>query len=262
MMYPIYQVDAFASKVFGGNPAAVVIVDTYPDDAMLQAIAAENNLSETAYLLAKGHDRYDLRWFTPKAEVALCGHATLAAAHVAWEELGHAAKTLVFDTKSGPLIVNKLSAGYLLDVPSDHPRKIPMPSAIHTMLGTQISAVYQGRDDLLCVAADQAAVSAARPDYRAIAELDTRGVVLTSRATDTDICCRCFYPALGINEDPVTGSAHAALTALWTFELRQNVLTSEQLSLRGGHLTCIYKGDRIAILGDAVTYLRGQIELP
>lgn len=263
MTYDIYQVDAFADRVFEGNPAALVPMEDYPADRVLLQIAQENNLSETAYIINQGRGSYKIRWFTPGGEVALCGHATLAAAYVIWHELGDSHKELVLDSPSGPLSARRLAdEAILIGLPADHPTKIDRDHPIATYLGCDIVELWRGRDDLIAVVDGEATVRSVTPNYRQIAELDARGVIITSRGASTDIVCRSFYPAYGIDEDPVTGSAHSVLTPLWTKTLRTNVFTSEQVGPRGGKVECIYRGSSVALIGQAALYMRGQIYVP
>lgn len=260
MQLPIYQVDAFADKVFQGNPAAVVPLTTWLETSQMQAIAAENNLSETAFFLPLKAG-YQLRWFTPKKEVRLCGHATLAAAHVLFRHLGFKGEIIQFHTASGPLLVRQVNGGYQLDFPADQPVEIPLPPLLEAALQVKPDACFQGLDDLLVLLPDEQAIRALQPDFSLIAQLPVRGVLATAPGEQVDFVSRCFFPQYGINEDPVTGSAHTLLTPYWAKRLQKNTLTAQQLSDRGGTLKCTLQQDRVLLQGSAITYLTGIIHL-
>jgi len=254
-----FVVDAFTDRPFGGNPAAVVLLSEPRDDAWLQAVAAEFNLSETAFVDLTG-DHHDaslpLRWFTPATEVDLCGHGTLASAHVLGGERA-------FATRSGELRCRPGRDGSItMDFPADRPAPVQPPDVLASALpGVTIERVLRGRDDLLVQAASAAQVRAARPNLAAIATLPVRGVVVTAPgdalAEDPDFVSRCFYPSAGIAEDPVTGSAHCLLCCHWSAELGRNELIGLQLSGRGGRVAVFDDGDRVRLAGRAVTVLRG-----
>ena len=259
--FPLYQVDAFTDRVFGGNPAAVVPLTAFPDDAWLLDVAVENNLSETAYLVPRPHG-YDLRWFTPGGEVDLCGHATLAAAHVLFEHLAYHLPRIAFHTRSGLLTVSRAGDGsYCMDFPVDRPSTVPHPEALK-ILDLQPVAVLRGKDDYLVVLPDEAAVRAFVPDSARILELDARGLILTAPGEAVDFVSRCFYPAYGIPEDPVTGSAHTVSAPYWAARLERDTLIAAQLSARGGRIHCTLRGERIELRGAARTYLIGHIFTP
>jgi predicted PhzF superfamily epimerase YddE/YHI9 len=249
MKIPIYQVDAFTSEVFSGNPAAVCILDSWIDDNMLQSIAAENNLSETAFLV-RNDDGFDLRWFTPTTEVALCGHATLASAFVLFACQDWAEAEIRFRTrKSGQLIVGKRNG--LLE----------MDSGLKEALGVTPIAILSSVEDLLVVLENEKAVRELQPDFSALERVECRGVIVTSKGSRSDFVSRFFAPRLGIPEDPVTGSAHCVLVPYWSSELHKKNLHAFQISKRGGELFCVHAGDRVKISGKAVLYLEGVITM-
>lgn len=255
MLVPFYQVDAFAARAFEGNPAAVCLLEAWPDDAWLQAVAAENNLSETAYLVAEGGG-WHLRWFTPTAEVDLCGHATLAAAHVLGEERAVKRSTLHFFTRSGTLVCERVDPGWQLDFPA---LSLSPMSEVPALAGVTISAALTGMDTVLELA-DADAVrrfDASLAEHEAFAS--TRGLCVTAPGDDCDFVSRFFAPRLGIAEDPVTGSAHCALAPYWASRYGKPQLQARQLSARGGELICRVAGDRVLLQGQAVTVIRGAL---
>ncbi len=255
-----YQVDAFSSKVFAGNPAAVCPLDTWLDDALLQAIAAENNLSETAFFVPTKQG-FHLRWFTPLAEVMLCGHATLAAAHVLFEILDYAKINIAFTTLSGTLNVTRNGSMLLMDFPAVPAQPCTAPAALLAGLGVSSEAVLAA-DDYFVLVADEATVRAIQPDFSKLAELDLRGVCVTARGDEVDFVSRFFAPKFGIPEDPVTGSAHCTLTPYWTEKLGRSKLQARQISKRGGDIQCELKGNRVSLAGYAVTFMQAEILLP
>lgn len=258
---PLYWVDAFTSKVFAGNPAAVVPLERWPDAALMQRIAFENGLSETAFFVPTAPGRYHLRWFTPNLEVDLCGHATLASAYVLFTQLGFAGDTVTFDSRSGPLTVTRRPDNLLeLDFPSRPAQPCAASTALVRALSAQPEQVAQARDTL-CVFAKAEDVLALRPDFTALAQLDTFAVIATAPGRDCDFFSRFFVPRAGINEDPVTGSAHSTLTPYWAARLGKTKLHARQVSARGGELWCELAGDRVKIAGHAVLYLRGEIQV-
>ena len=267
----IYQVDAFADRLFAGNPAAVLILDAFLPDETLQAIAQENNLSETAYAVRTGEGRYDLRWFTPGAEVPFCGHATLATAHVLFTEHGLAGDAVRFDTRQvGALTVAREGDAYVLDGPAGRIEEIAPPDGLAEALGTAPEAVFAGQY-LMAVLPDEATVRGLDPDLFALgkvrsplpdASVDGHCVCVTAPGGDTDFVSRFFGPMVGITEDPVTGSAHCMMAPYWAERLGKGELTAYQASPRGGHVGCVVDGDRVRLKGRAVTYLRGTITLP
>lgn len=261
MELSIYQVDAFAQQAFEGNPAAVVPLQEWLADDLLLKIAQENNLSETAYFIDQG-DHFHLRWFTPAKEVRLCGHATLASAHVLFEHLAYAKDQIHFKVLAGDLYVKKKEAIYTIDFPADHVKSTSYSkSQIEKILGTSILDLQQGTDDLLVQVESEAVLAQLEPDFRAIANLNARGLVVTAKGTQTDIASRGFYPAYGIDEDPVTGSAHTLLTSYWAPLLGKTSFSAVQGSARKGFLNCQYdeKNQRVLLGGSAVTYLKGNI---
>ncbi|MFO7617309.1 MAG: PhzF family phenazine biosynthesis protein [Bacteroidales bacterium] len=258
--YPIYQVDAFTSRLFSGNPAAVIPMDEWPDDETLQRIAAENNLSETAFYVPFG-DHLHLRWFTPKVEVDLCGHATLATAHVLFSELGWSGDQLLFESRSGLLRVYRESGRYILDFPYDEADPVDPPNGLVKAIGREPLFVYRGKTDYLLVYEKQSDIERLKPDFQALAKIEARGVIVTAPGDWVDFVSRFFCPQVGINEDPVTGSAHTTLTPYWSRQLAKRELTARQLSERGGDLICRNRGNRIEVGGEAVTYLRGEVAI-
>ncbi|MFP4207996.1 MAG: PhzF family phenazine biosynthesis protein [Wenzhouxiangella sp.] len=260
MKLDFFQVDAFAERVFEGNPAAVVALDDWLDDAVLQAIAAENNLSETAFFVAEG-DGFRLRWFTPRAEVDLCGHATLATAHVLYAHRGHASPSLKFQTRSGPLGVCREAAGYCMNFPAAVSSPAAIPGALIDGFGGRKPAEVLTGPDHLAVFANASEVAELRPDFAALARLGGRGVIATAPGADCDFVSRCFFPKLGVDEDPVTGSAHCQMAPYWAARLGRTDLRARQLSSRGGRVDCRLRGDRVELLGRAVTCLVGVLSL-
>ncbi len=259
MKLPLYWVDAFASKVFAGNPAAVVPLERWPDDTLMQRIAFEHGLSETAFFVKTAESHYQLRWFTPAVEVDLCGHATLASAYVLFTQLGFSGDIVTFDSRSGPLTVTRRPDSlFELDFPSRPAQPCAASAALVRALSAAPEHVAQARDTL-CVFARAEDVLALRPDFPALAQLDTFAVIATAPGPDCDFVSRFFVPRAGINEDPVTGSAHSTLTPYWAARLGKSKLHARQVSARGGELWCELADDRVKIAGDAVLYLRGEL---
>ena len=258
----IYQVDAFTDALFGGNPAAVVLLQDWLPDVLLQQIAAENNLAETAFLVPE-RDLYHLRWFTPKLEVELCGHATLAAAQVVFEMLYPGRRSVTFLTrKAGPLTVTIQGDRMVMDFPARPAERVSMPAGLVDALGAEPNEVWAVRR-LMCVFETEGAVKALRPDFRKVAALDCFGVIATAPGSDcVDFVSRYFAPHAGIDEDPVTGSAHCTLVPYWSRRLGKTRLEAHQISARGGRLACEDKGARILLAGRAVLYLEGRIFVP
>jgi predicted PhzF superfamily epimerase YddE/YHI9 len=260
MRLPIYQIDAFTDRLFGGNPAAVCPLQTWLPDATMQSIAAENNLAETAFFVPDAAD-FALRWFTPTVEVDLCGHATLAAAHVVFEYLQPQRESVRFQTlKAGTLSVSRRDGVLVMDFPVRPPAPCPPPAGLLAALGGTPREVWKARDHL--VVYDSAAeIAALTPDLGALAAVDCWAAIVTAPGDDdTDFVSRFFAPAQGVPEDPVTGSAHTTLVPYWAKRLGKTALTARQLSRRGGLLHCALRGERVDIAGKAVTYLTGQIE--
>lgn len=261
MPLPFYWIDAFSARPFAGNPAGVVPLDDWPEDALMQRIAFENGLAETAFFVRTGDGRYRLRWFTPGAEVDLCGHATLASAFVAFTQLGARGPVLTFDSRSGPLYVTRLPDGRLeLDFPARPAREMPPPPALIQGLGATPAHYAQAQANL-AIFATAAEVRALRPDLAALATLEQYGTIATAPGEDCDFVSRFFAPRVGVPEDPVTGSAHCVLTPYWARRLGRTRLHARQVSARGGELWCELAGDRVKIAGHAVLYLRGEIAL-
>lgn len=266
--YPLYQVDAFAEGVFSGNPAAVVPLPSWLPDATLAAIAAENNLSETAFFVPlpplDGVERgYHLRWFTPTFEIDLCGHATLAAAYVLFEELGFAGPRLRFESRSGPLFVEKDGDLLALDFPSWPPQPVPISQAMVRAFGARPLEAFAGRD-LLCVFEHEEAVRTLTPDLAAFHALPYVCNIASAQGRPGggfDFVSRVFCPEAGIPEDPVTGSAHSLLTPFWAGRLGKTRLEAFQASKRGGRLSCELRGHRVRMAGRAALYLRGTIHV-
>jgi PhzF family phenazine biosynthesis protein len=262
---PLYQVDAFSDQLFGGNPAAVVPLPAFLHDDVMQQIAAENNLSETAFVVVRGPGKFDIRWFTPAMEVRLCGHATLASAHIMYHSGGQQFKKMSFRTqKAGTIIVTANDDGtYSMDFPADLPKKIKAPKGLKGILGgLQAQEVYAGLDDLLVVLKNQKQVRNLTPNFPMLAALKKwRGLLVTAEGKNHDFISRGFFPAYGIDEDPVTGSAHTLLTPYWAKKLKKKRMTARQVSARGGDLLCELKGKKVRLTGSAITYLSGQIML-
>lgn len=256
-MLPFFQVDAFTSKVFGGNPAGVCPLESWLDDATMQRIAAENNVSETAFFVG-GDGRYDLRWFTPEVEVSLCGHATLAAAFIVLNELEPKRSTVDFDTKSGRLSVRQADGLLHMDFPSLPARAIETPPLLVEAIGVEPVEVYL-EERMMAVLRSEAEVAAVKPAIDKVAQLDARALIITAPGVDVDFVSRFFAPRAGVAEDPVTGSAHCVLLPYWSERLGKRKLNARQISRRGGDLTCEYLGKQVRIAGEAVVYLRGAI---
>lgn len=259
MKLQIFQVDAFTNKIFGGNPAAVVPLEKWLDDETLQNIAAENNLSETAFFVPKG-DKFHLRWFTPVVEVELCGHATLATSHVLFNHLGYTKPQIVFESMSGDLTVTREGDLITLNFPSTPLREVIGSKVLYQALGIERCETHQS-DDTLVVLESEEAVQNVKPNFSLLSEVDARGIIITAKSEreNVDFVSRFFAPAVGINEDPVTGSAHTKLIPFWAKRLGKNILHAEQISKRLGKLTCEFKQDRVDISGKAKTFLEGSI---
>lgn len=259
MKLAIYQIDAFAKDVFCGNPAAVVPLNHWLSDRLMQSIAQENNLSETAFFV-KENGSFRIRWFTPVAEVDLCGHATLAAAHCLYHHCGYQKEEIIFKSHKGDLIVQISPKGYKMNFPADTFEKTNDPGGILSQgLKIEVNECYLGSDDYMVVLADQDDVSRIDPDFNIIEKLNSRGVLVTAKGKEVDFVSRAFFPAYGINEDPVTGSAHTLLTPYWAGRLGRKKLSARQISSRGGDLFCELVGDRVEISGEAKTFLQGEI---
>jgi PhzF family phenazine biosynthesis protein len=259
---PVFQVDAFSSELFKGNPAAVVPLDFWLPDHIMQAIAAENNLSETAFYMPSGHD-FELRWFTPTTEVDLCGHATLATAHVLFQEYQWPKDVLRFHTRSGLLTVRHNQAAYQMSFPVDIIRQISTPPLLSKALQADISSTWQGRSDMMAILSSADALWRLSPNMDLLTELGGRGILVTAPGTEgADFVSRCFFPAVGVPEDPVTGSAHTTLTPYWAAQLGKKHLVARQLSARGGEIRCLLDDHQVILEGEAVTFLTGTIRIP
>jgi PhzF family phenazine biosynthesis protein len=261
MTIPIYQADAFTNVLFGGNPAAICPLDSWLPDAIMQQIALENNLAETAFFV-KNQNGYLLRWFTPELEIDLCGHATLASAHILFTELGHNSDTIYFDTvKAGTLTVSRAGDKYAMDFPSRPPVAADIPEGLIEALGGKApKEVLRSRDYFLVYDNEEDILNIV-PDHSALAKVDTLGIIVTAPGKEVDFVSRFFAPAAGVPEDPVTGSAHCNLIPYWAGKLGKSTLHAHQLSARKGELWCELKGDRVEMAGKVVTFLRGSIEL-
>ena len=258
MNIPLYQVDAFTAEIFSGNPAAVCPLEKWLPEATMQAIAAENNLPETAFFVEKG-DVFEIRWFTPAVEVDLCGHATLAAAHVIFNHINYFKPRITFLSASGSLRVEKKDDLLVLDFPARDPEPAEPPALLTEGLGRTPREVFKARD-FLAVFESEADVAAISPDFSSLARLDSLGIIATARGDACDFVSRFFAPRAGIPEDPVTGSAHTELVPFWAKRLKKSTLHAFQVSKRGGELFCEYRGDRVGIGGRAVTFLQGEID--
>lgn len=260
MQLPLYIVDAFASQLFRGNPAAVCPLTSWLPDALMQQIAAENNLSETAFLVPDG-SRWALRWFTPTVEIDLCGHATLASTLVL-SLLHPAQQEFRFMTRSGELTVTRNDAMFTLDFPQLPLVALPDPEQLATPLGVPVRRATNATTKLIAELPDAASVAQFKPDFAAIMQLPCSGLIITARGDDCDFVSRFFAPKMGVNEDPVTGSAHCALVPYWSSQLGKTTLHAKQLSARGGELFCEYRGERVLMSGHGVLYSQGCIFLP
>lgn len=261
----IYQVDAFTDRLFSGNPAAVVpLGEAWLPDATLQTIAAENNLSETAFFVAHAtRPGYHLRWFTPTVEVRFCGHATLASAHVLFQHMAHPLAEIEFHTRElGTFRVRRDDDLYRMNFPADELRPVTPPAQLVEGLRTNVLECWKGRDDYFAVLPSEEMVRSCAPDFSILRAVEARGVVVTAPGREVDFVSRGFFPQTGVDEDPVTGSANTSLTSLWSQKLGKTELSARQLSQRGGELWCTDLGERIEVAGRAVTYLRGEIFLP
>jgi len=260
MTFTIYQVDAFAEHVFEGNPAAVVPLENWLPDLTMQNIALENNLSETAFFIP--HETgFHIRWFTPNAEVDLCGHATLATAHVLFQHLNYSENEIQFESRSGILTVKNEDDLLVLNFPASNVDAKYIPPNLKTAFNIHPHKCYQGRDDIMLCFKNEEDIINLEPNFMKIIESNARGIICTARSEKYDFVSRFFAPAVGVNEDPVTGSAHTMLIPYWAEQLNKKELIAKQLSKRGGILHCKYLGDRVEIGGKAVTYFIGEITI-
>ena len=269
MKFDIYQVDAFAEKVFKGNPAAVIPLQSWLPEATMQKIAMENNLSETAFIIktetelgGSPEGSYHIRWFTPNSEVDLCGHATLASAYIIKNFLEPQVTEFRFTTeKAGDLRASSKDGKYTLDFPSRMPKVSETPAHLLESLGISNAIEVLRSRDYFVVLPDEDAVKNAEPDFERMKKVDTFGVIITAKGKTADVVSRCFYPSAGIPEDPVTGSAHCNIVPYWSHKLGKNKLSCHQLSERGGNLDCELQGDRVFMTGKCVLYMTGEIDV-
>ncbi|CAM3309753.1 PhzF family phenazine biosynthesis protein [Aquirufa ecclesiirivi] len=259
MKLTLFQIDAFTNQLFSGNPAAICPLEAWLEDDKMQKIAAENNLAETAFFIKNG-DQYDIRWFTPTVEVDLCGHATLAAAFVLYHQLGEVAPEILFYShRSGHLRVAKEGNMLTLNFPVDQIHDIDFDWGMFKGLSIPAKEVLKGKTDYLFVYENERQVVDMKPDFFEIAKLKARGIIITAPGDEVDFVSRFFGPQSGIDEDPVTGSAHTTLIPYWSNKLNKSQLTAKQLSARGGNLACELLGDRVNISGECVLYMVGEI---
>lgn len=256
----IYQVDAFNNELFKGNPAAVIPLNKWISDELMQQIAEENNLSETVFFVESAN-HFEIRWFTPTCEIDLCGHATLAAAHIIYTELDYNNKSLVFQSKSGELIVSKKNDWYTLNFPSEEIKEIGIPQNLEKALNSKVLKTYRGKWKLVVLLKNEEEISKLEPNFSLLASLDFNGVIVTSKGNSVDFVSRFFAPKIGINEDPVTGSAHTLLIPYWSKQLHKKELKAIQVSKRKGILNCTYLKNRVEMSGQAITYLKGTLTL-
>ncbi|HSN07788.1 MAG TPA: PhzF family phenazine biosynthesis protein [Hanamia sp.] len=259
MKLKIYQVDAFTSHLFGGNPAAVCPLESWLSDELMQKIAMENNLAETAFYV-KNKDRYDIRWFTPTVEVDLCGHATLATAFVLFNYEGHQAKEIIFGSlRSGVLKVKKQNDLLTLDFPTDKVESTVLSTELLNCFNTKPREAFKGKTDYMLLFNSEEEIRNLQPNLPEISKLKARGLIATAKGNEVDFVSRFFGPQSGVNEDPVTGSAHTTLIPYWANKTAKNDLSAFQLSARKGFLKCKYAGDRVEISGQCRLYLSGEI---
>ena len=261
MRTKIFQLDAFTTRRFAGNPAAVMLMDSFPEDAVLQAVAAENNLAETAFLVP-GNGDYYLRWFTPTTEVPLCGHATLASAAVVMERLEPKRGRVIFHSASGPLTVTRTETGYVMNFPVRSSEPVLMPTGLAEALGTVPVEVFANEFNYLALLESVQILRGLAPDMAALARMDRGGVIVTAQGCENyDFVSRYFAPAKGIAEDPVTGGAHCMLAPYWAKRLGKTEFTAFQASQRGGEMICRLAGDRIELEGACIFYMEGEAEI-
>ncbi len=257
MKLPIYQADAFTDNIFGGNPAAICPLEQWIDESLMQKIAAENNLSETAFFV-KRQDSFEIRWFTPETEIDLCGHATLATAHIIYEQLGYKGKMVTFHYGGGTLQVEKEGDLLRMNFPSTPAKPVKLPDLLVKALGKQPAEIYKSRD-YLAIFESQHDIEAIKPVFHELLALDAVGFIVSAPGIEVDFVSRFFAPGAGVNEDPVTGSAHCTLIPYWSGKLGKTKMTAVQLSKRRGEVLCEDCGDRVIIAGKAATYLQGSI---
>jgi len=256
----IYQVDAFNNELFKGNPAAVIPLDNWISDELMQNIAEENNLSETVFFVKK-NNLFEIRWFTPSCEIDLCGHATLAAAHIIYTELDFYEKEIVFSSKSGELKVSKQNDWYTLNFPAENIQEIEVLEKLESALGVKIQKLFKGKWKGVVVVKNEDILKNLKPNFSLLSEVEFNGVIVTAKGYEVDFVSRFFAPKIGINEDPVTGSAHTLLIPFWSEKLNKINLDAKQISKREGILKCKYLGNRVEMSGQAKTYLKGKLTI-
>lgn len=261
MKLDVYQIDAFTNEVFKGNPAAVCPLDEWLSDETMIKIAAENNLSETAFYVSNGRD-FELRWFTPKMEIDLCGHATLATAFLLFEYMNYQREEIHFQTISGELTVKKKDNLYAMNFPARTPTTTSEPDQLVNILGKSPIEVLESERDLLVLFENEKDIVSMTPDFTIMKELDKSVVIVTARGDKCDFVSRVFAPKLGVVEDPVTGSTHCTLVPYWSKKTQKDEFVARQVSERGGELFCKYLGNRVEIAGNAVVYMKGNIYIP
>ncbi len=258
----MYQIDAFTNELFKGNPAAVCLMEELLSDKEMQNIAMENNLAETAFVRQIEGTKYSIRWFTPKAEVDLCGHATLASAYVLFSKKHYGDNQISFmSLNSGELIVTKSGDLLEMDFPQDHIEQAELSNDLLNAMGIRPESVFKGKTDYLMVYSSEKQIQLLEPNLEVLSKLDARGVIVTSKGDEVDFVSRFFAPQIGIDEDPVTGSAHTTLMPYWTKRLNHSVLLARQISERGGVLRCRLEGDRVIIGGQAKLFFEANIYL-
>lgn len=261
MKLPIYQVDAFTNKLFGGNPAAVVPLDSWLPKELMQQIAMENNLAETSFFVRKSQTDFELKWFTPALEIDLCGHATLAAAKIIFDRLAYPHEEIHFHTLSGELVVRRNKSLLSLDFPARKALKAEAPEALRKGIGLPPKEIYKARDYMLVYDSEEEVLSL-NPDMNLLASVENViGIIVTAKGKKSDFVSRFFAPAAGIPEDPVTGSAHVTLVPYWAAILNKESLHALQVSKRGGELFCELKEDRVLMSGDSVIFMEGEIQV-
>ena len=260
MRLELFQVDSFTNKIFEGNPAGVIFSEFLPNEVM-QKIALENNLSETAFVYEEDND-YRIKWFSPLMEIDLCGHATLAAAHIYFTEINRDADSITFiSSKNGSLEVTRKNNYLYLNFPVDQYAPISIDDDLINMIGETPIEAFKGRDDIMCIFEDESIIYNIKPKKSLLKLFPVRGLIVSAKSLDYDFVSRCFFPITGVDEDPVTGSAHTTLTPYWAKQLGKDSLLAKQVSSRGGELKCVLEGDRVIIGGEAVTYLKGFITI-
>jgi PhzF family phenazine biosynthesis protein len=260
MRLELFQVDSFTNKIFEGNPAGVIFSELLSNEVM-QKIALENNLSETAFVSEQGND-YRIKWFSPLMEIDLCGHATLAAAHIYFTEINRDADSITFiSSKNGSLEVTRKNNYLYLNFPVDQYAPISIDDDLINMIGETPIEAFKGRDDIMCIFEDESIIYNIEPNKSLLKLFPVRGLIVSAKSLDYDFVSRCFFPITGVDEDPVTGSAHTTLTPYWAKQLGKDSLLAKQVSSRGGELKCVLEGDRVIIGGEAVTYLKGFITI-